>query len=82
MPQPRIHENNAKRQAAYMQRKRRHLARQSELATLARNLHAIIQSAVVRSAFPLPMDLAAATPDATMKNLIQFFRSTAGSEGC
>jgi hypothetical protein len=80
MPQPRIHENCAKRQAAYMQRKRRSLARQSELATLARNLHAIIQSAVVRSTFPLPKDLAAATPDATLKNLIRFFDSKGDSD--
>lgn len=70
MPQPRIYNDPAARQAAYRQRKRRQLARQAALATLARSLHAVIQMAVMRSAFPLPMDLAAATPEATLNNLI------------
>ncbi len=72
VPQPRLHKNAAARQAAYRQRKDRHLAKQAELATLARNLHAIVQMAVMRSAFPLPAGLAEATPNMTLGNLIQF----------
>ena len=73
MPQPRIHESHAKRQAAYLARKKSQLQIQAELATLGRSLHAVIQTAVVYSAFPLPDEVAAGRPDATLRNLIRFF---------
>ena len=73
MPQPRIHTNPAQRQAAYTARKKSQMQSQAQLATLGRNLHAVIQTAVVYSAFPLPPELAAARPDATLMNLIRFF---------
>ena len=72
MPQPKIHKDNAGRQAAYRQRKGRQRATQAELAMLARGLHAVIQTAVVYSEFPLPHEIAAAKPELTLRNLIQF----------
>lgn len=72
MPQLRIYKDAAARQAAYRQRKHCRLAKQAALAKLARSLHAMIQMAVMRSVLPLPAELAAATPDATLDNLIRF----------
>ena len=73
MSQPKIYKDQAQKQAAYRQRKGRQRATQSELAVLARGLHAVIQTAVVYSEFPLPQELAAAKPELTLRNLIQFF---------
>jgi hypothetical protein len=73
MPQPRIYKDDAQRQAAYRQRKGRQRATHAELATLARSLHAVIQTAIVHDEFPLPHELAAARPEQTMRNLMQFF---------
>ena len=73
MPQPRIYNDNAQRQAAYRQRKKYQRDTQAELATLGRGLHAVIQTAVVHCVFPLPTEIAAARPEATLRNLTQFF---------
>ncbi len=73
MPQPKLHKDNAQRQAAYRQRKGTQKATQAELAMLARALHAVVQTAIVYEEFPLPNELAAARPEQTMRNLIQFF---------
>lgn len=85
MSQQRTHESPAERQSAYRRRQYRHNATQSDLATLARSLHSVIQSAVVYKEFPLlevpvgrmhPVlneELAAARPYETMMNLIRFF---------
>jgi hypothetical protein len=72
MPQPKIYKDHAQRQAAYRKRKGRQGATQAELATLARSLHAVMQTAVRYCDFPLPHELAAQKPELTMKNLIQF----------
>jgi len=73
MPQPRIYDNRAARQAAYLARKKSQQQTQAQLAALGRSLHAVIQTAVVYSAFPLPPELAAAKPEETLKNLTHFF---------
>lgn len=73
MPQTKIYKDDAQRQAAYRQRKGRKYATQAELAMLARGLHAVIKTAVVYKDFPLPYELAAARPEQTLSNLIQFF---------
>jgi hypothetical protein len=73
MPQPKVHKNNAQRQAAYRRRKGPQKVTQAELAMLARGLHGVIQTAVVYEDFPLPHELAAARPEQTIRNLIRFF---------
>jgi hypothetical protein len=73
MTQSRIYNSDAQRQAAYRTRQKSQREAQAQLAMLGRNLHAIIQTAVVYSVFPLPAELAAAKPDATLRNLIRFF---------
>lgn len=73
MPQARVYKDDAQRQAAYRKRKGARQATQSELAGLARSLHAVIQTAVVYDEFPLPGEVAAGRPEQTMKNLIRFF---------
>lgn len=71
MPQPKIHRDAAERQAAYRQRKRSQRATQAELASLARSLHAVIQTAVMYVDFPLDKDVAAARPEQAISNLIR-----------
>jgi hypothetical protein len=73
MPQPKIYKDDAEKQAAYRRRKGTQNASQSQLAGLARTLHAVIQTAVVYGEFPLPSQLAAERPEQTLKNLIRFF---------
>jgi len=73
MPRSRIHTDNAQRQAAYRKRKGRSRATQAELAGLANTLQIVIQDAVEYLAFPLPGELLAATPEATLRNLIRYF---------
>lgn len=73
MPQPRIHTDNAKRQAAYRQRRGRLRATQAELAGLAETLHFVLQDAVEYNTFPLPYELVADRSEVTMSNLIRFF---------
>ena len=73
MPQPRIYEDNAERQAAYRRRKGRQMPTQNELAELAWGLHFVIKEAVEYSAFPLPSELSAASPEITLRNLMKFF---------
>jgi len=70
MAQTKLHEDDAHRQAAYRRRKGQVQAKQSDLAVLARSLHAVIQTAVIYKAFPLPDDIAAPTADQTLRNLI------------
>ena len=81
MPQVRIYENGAQRQAAFRRRRSLSLAAQAELARLTRSLHGVIQTAVLYGAFPLPEEIAAARPEQTMRKLIDFFDSTQGP-GC
>jgi hypothetical protein len=73
MSQPKIYKNSAERQAAYRKRKGIRSATHRELAGLARNLHYIIQTAIVYNEFPLSPDLSGARPEHTMRNLIKFF---------
>ena len=73
MAQPKIHKDNAQRQAAYRRRSGSKSVTQTELASLARSLHPVLQDAVEYSALPLPNELVDARPDVTIRNLIRFF---------
>jgi hypothetical protein len=73
MPQPKIHKDNAQRQAAYRQRKGRQKPKQAELASLAWRLHDVIQTAIEYDDLPIPHELAATRPEQTIKNLIRYF---------
>jgi len=80
MSQPKIYKNSAERQAAYRKRKGIRSATQRELAGLARNLHYIIQTAIVYNELPLSPDLAGTYDEESHKILRPHLRSVSESE--
>lgn len=72
MPIAKRYHSNAQRQAAYRCRTSKP-ATQAQLAILARSLQVVVTDAVSAKTFPLPVDLAASTPEETLGNLIYYF---------
>ena len=72
MPAAKRYHSNAHRQATYRQRNPGP-ATQTQLATLARSLHVVVDEAIKAGTFPLPSALLADRPEETLRNLIYHF---------
>lgn len=73
MPQAKIYDTPAEKQAAYRQRKGQKAATRVQMANLAWGVCVAINNAKECGTFPLPVELVADRPEHTLKNLIRFF---------
>ncbi len=72
MPQIKVYDNQAERQAAYRQCKGRKRPTQAQMANLAWGVCYAINDAQECGTFPLPSALVTDKPDQTLRNLIEF----------